>query len=375
MLVAHIITGLFAGGAEGTLYRLVTADTESNHVVISLMCPGYYGPLAEQSGIPVYCLNMPRGRLKVQAIVRLTRILADIRPDVVQTWMYHADLIGGLVARACGIHRIFWGVRNSTLVAGKSQTSTIGVAKICALISGSIPTGIVSCATSAKAVHVKMGYDAKKFAVIHNGIDTSHYRFDRAGRDELRKQWGITHATTVIGMVARFDAQKDYETFFQALFILQNKGLDFFAAAIGEGVEIACGRIGLLYADGNLRKKVFLSAHRSDIVRVMSALDIHVLSSRFGEAFPNVLAEAMSCNTPCIATNVGDSGAIIGDTGWVVAPRDPEALASAILDAMQERQQNRRVWDTRRSQARTRIEMNFGLQGMCKSYNQLWRQS
>lgn len=375
MLVAHIITGLFVGGAEGTLFRLVTSDTESSHVVISLMGPGYYGPLAEQSGVSIYCLNMPRGRLKVNAIIRLTRILLEIKPDVVQTWMYHADLIGGVVARACGIPRIFWGVRNSTLVVGKSQSSTIGVAKLCALISGFIPTGIVSCATSAKAVHVKMGYDTRKFAVIHNGIDTARYRFDRAGRDELRKQWGITDATTVVGMVARFDAQKDYETFFQALSILHNQGHDFFATAIGEGVEGGCGSIGLLNADRNLRKRVFLSSQRSDIVRVLSALDIHVLSSQFGEAFPNVLAEAMSCNTPCVATNVGDSEAIIGGTGWVVAPRDPVALANAILEAMRERLQDRRMWDARRAQARTRIELNFGLQGMCKSYNQLWRQS
>jgi len=96
MKICHVITGLNDGGAEAVLYRLCTSDTENRHVVISLMDEGKYGPLLRASGVKVYTLGMPRGKVTIEALVRLWRLLRSVRPDVVQTWMYHADLVGGV---------------------------------------------------------------------------------------------------------------------------------------------------------------------------------------------------------------------------------------------------------------------------------------
>src|SRR5690625_4423932 len=99
MKVVHIITGLNDGGAEGVLYRLCTNDKKYTHTVISLLDMGKYGPLLEEHGIKVYCLNMKRGKITLSDLSRLYRKLKKNQPDIVQTWMYHGDLIGGIVSR------------------------------------------------------------------------------------------------------------------------------------------------------------------------------------------------------------------------------------------------------------------------------------
>ena len=147
--ICHIITSLTDGGAETVLYRLCTHDKKYQHTVISLRDAGKFGALLEASGIIVYYLDMPRGRMTLTGLWCLWRLLRSERPDVVQTWMYHADFIGGIVARLARIPIVCWGIRTSNLEPEKSTRSTILVARVCAWLSRWIPTAIVSC--SAKA--------------------------------------------------------------------------------------------------------------------------------------------------------------------------------------------------------------------------------
>jgi glycosyltransferase involved in cell wall biosynthesis len=103
----------------------------------------------------------------------------------------------------------------------------------------------------------------------------------------------------------------------------------------------------------------------------MYALDIHILSSR-SEGFPNVLAEAMACGTPCVTTDVGDAAMIVGDTGWVVPPKNPQVLANAILEAINEKQNNPLMWEVREQACRDRIVDNFSIEKMVAGYHQVW---
>ena len=167
--VCHIITGLNNGGAEGVLFRLCAFDASNTHIVISLMDEGKYGPLLRDAGITVYSLNMRAGKVSLGGLIKLYKLLRLLRPDVVQTWMYHADLIGGLVAKVAGVKSVFWNVRHSTLEPGKSKRSTILVAKTSAYLSSWVPNRIVYCAHSAQAVHEAIGYKVGKAVVIANG--------------------------------------------------------------------------------------------------------------------------------------------------------------------------------------------------------------
>src|SRR5690554_4089952 len=150
------------------------------------MDAGKYGPLLSEAGIAVHCLNMPRGRVRVGALRRLWQLLRQLQPDVVQTWMYHADLLGGVVARLAGIRSVVWGIRNTTLVPGKSSHSAIAAARLLARLSKLVPTRIVACAEEAVTVHGKLGYDTTKMRVIPNGYDLAQFVPDRATGRALR---------------------------------------------------------------------------------------------------------------------------------------------------------------------------------------------
>ena len=117
---------------------------------------------------------------------------------------------------------------------------------------------------------------------------------------------------------------------------------------------------------------IILVGFRKKITTIINCFDLHILSSGYGEAFPNVLAEAMSCEIPCISTTVGESPNIIGETGWSVPPKDSLKLSRAIMDAMQE---FKRIdnWKKRKINARKRIVDNFSFEKMLNNYNSIWR--
>ena len=140
LCVVHIITGLRQGGAESVLQRLVTVTREDvRHIVVSMMGEGVYGESLRAAGIEVETLLMPRGRLSLRGLVRLYRMLRRLKPDVVQTWMYHADLVGGIVARCAGCRSVVWGIRHSDFDRDKTSRSTRLTVKASALMSAHSP--------------------------------------------------------------------------------------------------------------------------------------------------------------------------------------------------------------------------------------------
>ena len=369
--ILHIIAGLNDGGAEAVLYRLCNNDTRYTHYVISMMDVGKYGPLLKQAGIEVHYLNMPQGRVSMRGLLRLWSLLRELKPDVVQTWMYHADLIGGVVARLAGVKSVFWGIRHTTLEPGKSKRSTIYVARLCAFLSRWVPDKIVCCANKAVEVHVKLGYSAHKMTVIPNGYDLKKFFVDYDDRKLLRNEWGIDETIPLIGMVGRFDPQKDHKNLINALGTLRQSSFDFRFVLIGKNLLETNQELVAWIDAQDLRENIILLGQRSDIPQVMNALDAHVLSSSYGEAFPNVLAEAMACGTPCVTTDVGDAALIVGDTGWVVEPKNAEALGTALLDSLI-LLHDEPAWMIRKQQARELIVNNFCLEKMINDYHTVW---
>ncbi len=371
MHVAHVITGLADGGAEAVLARLCLADQKHSHAVVSLTDAGKYGPLLGKAGIRVHCLNMRAGRVSLRGVSSLWRILRLEQPDVVQTWMYHADLLGGVVARLAGIKPISWGVRQTNLEPGKSKRSTIWVARTCARLSRWVPQAIVCCAESAARAHNGIGYDQRKLVVVPNGYDLRQFRPDMELRGRTQRALGIPPGVRVLGMVGRFDAQKDHENLLSALAGLDLEKVDAYCVLVGNEVNERNRTLMRWIQARGLGSRVLLLGQRTDIPAVMNALDLHVLSSSFGEGFPNVVAEAMACGTPCVATDIGDASVIVGDTGWIVPPRDPVALAAAMAAAMKDHS-DVDCWRQRREAARARIEQCFSMDSMVRGFHEVW---
>lgn len=370
----HIITGLERGGAEGVLARLVSGDTRHAHHVISLTGAGVHGAVLAGMGVPVDTLDMPRGRVTLRGLARLRRLVCRVRPDVVQTWMYHADLIGGVVARLAGLKPVVWGLRNAYLDPRTISASTRAVARLCAVVSSRVPARIVSCSAAGAASHVALGYDAGRMIVIPNGYDVETLAPDPGGRLRVRGEWAVAPDTPLVGMMARWDPQKDHATLVAAIARLTDgPARECSFVLVGDGMDEGNVALGALMDEHGVRSRVRLAGPRRDVRAVMSALDVHVLSSA-GEAFPNVVAEAMACGTPCVVTDVGDAARIVGDTGWVVPPRAPAALAGAIGAAVAELGDGTAA-ARRRTAARARIVEHYELGIMRRAYHSLWREA
>lgn len=371
MKILHIITGLRQGGAEGLLYRLIaTSLTEIEHSVIAFGDPSYYGPRLLALGVEVHTLEMPAGRVTFSGLLALHRIVRVSSPDVVQTWMYHADLLGGLIARWTGIRAVCWNIRNSNLIAGKSSFSSRATARICAHISSRVPARIICCSEQAAKLHQSIGYDAGKFVIIPNGYDIAQFSPSRDKGAKLRGEWHVRPDELLLGMVARWDPQKDHAGLLSAVALVKRTQPQLRCVLVGPNMDQHNTELMALIAFNELQDSVVLAGPHDNIPAVMNALDLHVLSSSYGEAFPNVVAEAMACGTPCVVTEVGDAPLIVGETGRVVTPDNPGLLAQAIEQMLRviESPQREEV----KQACRKRIVENFNINRMVGFYYDIW---
>jgi len=366
MKIIHIVTGLGDGGAEHTLFKICKYDIKNKHIVISFKRYGKYFSLLNKLGIKVYCLNA--SFFSIHKFFFLIKLLQSLKPDIVQTWLVHADFIGSIAARLAGIKKILWNVRYSNIEIDKSKLTTILIIKVLAKLSYIIPEIIVIVSKKAKKIYESKGYDKRKLKFIPNGYDLSNLKGSEVQKIDFQKKIKIKKQIPLIGYVARYDPLKDHLNLLNALSLIRLKGKDFFCILVGSNInknKILISEIKKL----RLNNCVRLLGPVKNVSKVMNLLDIHVQSSA-SEGFPNVVAEAMVHKTPCVVTNVGDSSYIVGKTGWVVPPNDSVKLAKAIETAFNEI--GTKNWNKKCNEARVRIKQKFSLSKMIKSYNKVW---
>lgn len=328
--VLCLITALTGGGAEMMLYRLLSRldRTKFNPQVVSMIGLGPVSEKIRALGISVRSLGMSQGMPNPLALLKLVRWLQCDKPDVIQTWMYHADLLGGLAARVAGGIPVSWGIRHSDLSLEGNRKLTLLTVKACAPISRWFPTKIVCCSEASREVHAAVGYATEKMIVIPNGIDPELFRPNATARAKIRQELSIAEEVPIIGMVGRFHPQKDHYNFVQAAQYLSRSMPEVRFLLCGEDVTRENDELVKWMNDAGIRERVYLLGKRDDISELTAAFDIASLSS-MGEGFPNVVVEAMACAVPCVVTDVGESARIVGDTGVIVPRRDPQALADA----------------------------------------------
>ena len=368
MKVVHIITGLGDGGAEHTLYKVCKYDVINQHIVISLKGPEKYFSLLKKLGIKVYCLNIKF--FSFYKILFLIKLLHNLKPDVVQTWLVHADFIGGIIARLLGIKNIIWNIRYSNFKLGKAKFTTILIIKILAKLSFTIPQLIIINSKRAKKIFINEGYCKKKLKFIPNGFDLSILKPQKFQKINFKKKIKIKKLIPLIGNVARYDKKKDHLNLLNALSLIRSKNINFFCILVGLNIDKNNFRLVSEIKRLKLSNNVKLLGQNDNILQVMNGLDVFIQSSSYGEGFPNVVAESMACATPCIVTDVGDAAFIVRKTGWVVPPNNPKNLAKAIQKALDE--MGSKNWNKRCYMARLRIKENFSIRKMLQSYNEIW---
>lgn len=336
MKVVHVITGLQMGGAEMMLLRLLKQLRGSDYdpYVVGLTEPGPISDEIANLGVPIEALAAKRGAPSPATVFRVARIIRRVRPDVVQTWMYHSDLIGGLAARAAGSPPVAWGLHHSNLSPAFNKRSTLMTARTCARLSRVLPAAIVCCAESTMRLHAELGYDEEKLLVIPNGFDVEAFRPDPAARADVRRELGLPDEARLVGMVARFHPQKDHQTFVQAAGLVRARRDDTHFVLCGGFLDWNNAELVRWIEEAGARDRFHLLGPRSDVSRIQASLDVAALSSQGGEAMPLAIGEAMACGVPCAVTDVGDAALLVGDTGRVAPPRDPEALAAACLSLL-----------------------------------------
>ncbi len=371
--VLHIITHLDQGGAEAVLYRLIEATHQKfNHHVVSLHGEGVYGPMLRKIGVEVDTLNMPRGKLKLTGLWRLRQIIRKYNPNLIHTKLYHADLIGGLVALLSGAPPVIWTVNSSYLGVLKKTWKTRLVRQICAIFSNWLPTTIVADAKNTKRVNVALGYASKNFFVINNGVDLSIFHPDKVARQRLRQELQVQEDVVLLGFIARWDPLKDHSNLLQALSIVKGNNRKFVCVLVGSEMTSQNAVLMELVHKNELDDHIILAGSRSDIPAIMNALDLHVLSSN-SESMPLAIIEAMACGTPCVVTDVGDAALVVGDTGWVVPPKEPKALAAGIESAIAALE--KKGEDELGQRCRRVVEEKHSLEVMVDSYVKLWREA
>jgi glycosyltransferase involved in cell wall biosynthesis len=369
--VMHVITTLTTGGAEVMLLRLLSRMDRNvfEAEVVCLASPGRVGEQIRALGIPVHSLEMNPGRPDPRVVLRLARLIRARRPEIVQTWMYHADLIGGVAARLAGRSEVVWGIHNSTLPRTTKRSTRLVVAALSRL-SHRVPRRIVACAAVAREVHRKLGYDDARMVTIPNGFDMESYRPDPAARRSVREELGLAVGTRLIGLVARFHPQKDHRNFVRAAGELHKAMPGVHFVLCGDGVDAANLELAGWIREAGVVERVHPLGPRDDTPRIMASLDLLCSSSSFGEAFPLVVGEAMASGVPCVVTDIGDSALLVGDTGAVVPPRDPVALASAWRDLLGLGATARASLGAR---ARERIASRYSLEEITRRYEDLYR--
>jgi glycosyltransferase involved in cell wall biosynthesis len=373
MKLIFIITGTGVGGAETMLQKVLTRlSPKFKPHVISMIRVGKIGEELRALGIPVESLDMRRrGVPNPIALMHLIRRLRDLRPDVVHTWMYHADLMGGVAARLAGVPAVAWAIRHSNLVPAGNKSQTLAVLRANALLSHRVPDRILCCSEAARNIHVALGYAPEKVVVVPNGFDLAHFKPDPNARLSVRTELGLSLETRLVGLIGRWDPQKNHVGFLSAVAAVHLRRPDVHFLLAGQGVDAANQTIQQTLAANGLAPATHLLGQRDDIPRVMAALDVLASSSSYGEAFPNVLGEAMASGVPCAVTDVGDSGYIVGDTGRVVSSGDMEGLAHAIGSLLEMPAEALRILGAR---ARARVAEHFEIGKIVRQYEAFYHE-
>ncbi len=353
------------------LYKLLAECDRGRFapIVVSLINRGALKERIEELGITVETVEMKPGLPSPFGLWRLVKLLRRLKPDLAVGWMYHSCLAAQL-ANVFLPKRVpvLWSIHYSISSLGSEKKLTAAVVSICARISKSAAQ-LIFVSQASQTQHAPLGYELAKSCVIPNGINVTEFVPSLQARSSVRSELRLAEGSILIGMMGRYHAMKDHQNFLNAAALISKQYPEAHFVLIGRGVDKKNRVLLEQIQEAGLMQQTHLLGERSDMARLTAALDIFSLSSAYGESFPNVIGEAMACEVPCVVTDVGDSGFMVGDAGRVVPPRDPHALAEAWKEMIGIGHLGRAVLGRK---ARARVIELFTLESVVSRYEELY---
>ncbi len=363
MKILFVITGLAYGGAESQLVNLSTRLKKRGWdvYVVSMLPPQAFTEELEAAGIPWATLNMRRGVPDPRALFRLAKILGQWRPDILHSHMVHANILARVTRIFCRVPVVISTAHNIN-EGGRWREIAYRI---------TVPLADLTTNVSRAAVnrYIRVGAVPKdKIVFMPNGIDTFRYRFKPDARLRFRRELELDSYFVWLA-VGRFEEQKDYPNLLRAFKLVADERNDAVLLIAGQGTlfeEIKA----MAYSLGLAERMCFLGVRR-DVPELMSAADAFVLSSRW-EGFGLVLAEAMACELPVVATDSGGPREILngGRLGFLVTPGDSEILATAMVKLMSLSEEQRKAMGRA---GRGHIEANYSLDRVVDQWEKLYR--
>ena len=354
-MILHVTTDFSGqGGAQAMLARLLANSGERAVVIALTEVSDRCRLMAANDKVEYISLRATSPASLPRAIWQIRKLIRTHKPDVVLCWMYHAMVVG-LVAGLLAPSRppVVWTVRQALDDPASFTRSTRAAVWLSKVLSG-LSDAIIYNSTRALTQHEKFGFSDTRSVVIPNGFILPDAPQPRPG------------PVRTLGLAARFHAQKDFGTFFQALSRARSVIPDLHAVLAGDGVSADNPALTQMMAEAGIpTDSVTLCGDLRDMSAFYNGIDALVLSSRT-EGFPNVVAEAMSFGRPVLATDVGDAAMIVDDCGYVVPMRDPQALADAMIKAAQWPED---VFRQKSQAARDRVARHYSLTAIADAYD------
>lgn len=362
--IVYIINSTDVGGAENIFFNVVKELSKKDIVIISLTCQGYYGKELKNKGFTVYSINMKKNIFILFQIFKLFFLINIHRPEIVHTWLYHSNLIGGIIAKLSRVKKIYWSIHHDYEYSNMLMMIEM---KLLSVLSHLIPNKIIYCSYSSKENHIKNGYSQFESSIIENGICLSKFKSDSILRTKIRAKLKIKNDCFLLGNISRYHPLKDHDTLLKSLTYLKLKSKSFRCILIGNGLTEKNIDLVKKIEKYNLSKEIILYGSSNKIHQLINAFDLYILSSK-SESFPVTLLESMASGVPCISTNVGDAKNIIGNSGWIVNPKDHYELGNCIAKIIDKRD----LLQEKSKLSKERVKEFFSLERMNYRYKKLY---
>lgn len=367
--VLFVTTDLALGGAETQVVHLATRLKSRGWEVqvVSLMPPRAYVVEMQAAGVSVFSLDIKRKVPDPRPFLRLARLIRAWRPEIVHSHMVHANILARIVrplvrvpVLVCTAHSIDERGRKGS---GRLREFLYRLTDpFCDLTTQVSQAGLER--------YVRIGTVPRhKIRYIPNGVDTERFKSDLEARLRSRQELRLEEAFVWLA-VGRFDVEKDYPNMLRAFAQVVKKQCETFLLIAGDGPLRPA--VEELARDLGLKDHVQFLEIRRDIPDLMNAADAYIMSSIW-EGMPMVLLEASATELPIVATNVGGNREVVldGKTGFLVPPKDPEALAQAMLRLMSLSEEER--WRMGKL-ARQHIEAHYSLDRVVNQWEALYRE-